>query len=389
MQERQNIAVFIDYDNIEIGVKSTLRREFNVTATLDAYVTFSGATPPPTGSIGQVRYWNVGTIPGEGGAGEILVYASVPISLPNGTVLVSTAELEDVEGDSLVRTAQTTVRTLPDLYIQRFGLGHQPVLFSPGKQMDYIVTYGNTAYEDAQDVVITTTLPPGTSYKDTRYHWQPAGDGVYTYWVDTLDARSTGHVISFTVTYTDVPCQGVQGSTTPFTIAARDVGDANPADNTTAITVTVPDLVVTGFTVDPWPLVAYHPVTFTVTLKNQGTGRALNPNVGPGSGSALDVFIRPVVSCPFERYSEKNIWDYHPELGPGAEYTMVLTLTGPYPTPRERIMFTQEEINDIQAFYIKVDNHAENDYGLIPESNEMNNVLPRVRYLFLPMVLKD
>jgi uncharacterized protein (TIGR00288 family) len=36
MQEKQNIAVFVDYDNIEIGVKSTLRREFDVALTLDA-----------------------------------------------------------------------------------------------------------------------------------------------------------------------------------------------------------------------------------------------------------------------------------------------------------------------------------------------------------------
>jgi len=36
MQDRQNIAVFVDYDNIEIGVKSTLRREFEVALVLDA-----------------------------------------------------------------------------------------------------------------------------------------------------------------------------------------------------------------------------------------------------------------------------------------------------------------------------------------------------------------
>jgi len=36
MDEKLNIAVFIDYDNIEIGVKSTLRRDFDVGATLDA-----------------------------------------------------------------------------------------------------------------------------------------------------------------------------------------------------------------------------------------------------------------------------------------------------------------------------------------------------------------
>src|SRR5665213_2322566 len=36
MQEKLNIAVFVDYDNIEIGVKSTLRREFDVSLPLDA-----------------------------------------------------------------------------------------------------------------------------------------------------------------------------------------------------------------------------------------------------------------------------------------------------------------------------------------------------------------
>ena len=36
MHERLNIAVFVDYDNIEIGVKSTLRREFDVSVALNA-----------------------------------------------------------------------------------------------------------------------------------------------------------------------------------------------------------------------------------------------------------------------------------------------------------------------------------------------------------------
>src|SRR5713101_6951357 len=36
MQEKLNIAVFVDYDNIEIGVKSTLRREFEVSLPLDS-----------------------------------------------------------------------------------------------------------------------------------------------------------------------------------------------------------------------------------------------------------------------------------------------------------------------------------------------------------------
>ncbi len=35
-QDRLNIAVFIDFDNIEIGVKSTLGEDFDVGAILDA-----------------------------------------------------------------------------------------------------------------------------------------------------------------------------------------------------------------------------------------------------------------------------------------------------------------------------------------------------------------
>ena len=36
MQDKVNIAVFVDYDNIEIGLKTTLRREFDVSYALDA-----------------------------------------------------------------------------------------------------------------------------------------------------------------------------------------------------------------------------------------------------------------------------------------------------------------------------------------------------------------
>lgn len=36
LQDKTNIAVFVDYDNIEIGLKTTLRREFDVALCLDA-----------------------------------------------------------------------------------------------------------------------------------------------------------------------------------------------------------------------------------------------------------------------------------------------------------------------------------------------------------------
>src|SRR6201982_4260165 len=36
MEQKLKISVFIDFDNIEIGVKSALHREFDVAAVLDA-----------------------------------------------------------------------------------------------------------------------------------------------------------------------------------------------------------------------------------------------------------------------------------------------------------------------------------------------------------------
>ena len=36
MEERHRIAVFIDFDNIEIGVKNTLKRDFDVNPVLEA-----------------------------------------------------------------------------------------------------------------------------------------------------------------------------------------------------------------------------------------------------------------------------------------------------------------------------------------------------------------
>jgi len=36
MEQKLKIAVFVDFDNIEIGVKSTLHREFDFAAVLDA-----------------------------------------------------------------------------------------------------------------------------------------------------------------------------------------------------------------------------------------------------------------------------------------------------------------------------------------------------------------
>jgi len=56
MQDRLNIAVFVDYDNIEIGVKSTLRREFDVAQHVKR-------TPPFGLALSSMEYRNCANDP--------------------------------------------------------------------------------------------------------------------------------------------------------------------------------------------------------------------------------------------------------------------------------------------------------------------------------------
>jgi len=285
------------------------------------------------------------------------------------------------------------IGTRPDLIMT---VDHTPGLFSPGERMNYIVTYGNAGHMHAENVIITTTLPTNTVYVGPS-GWYSSSGRTYTYTVGELPAGDTGHTITFTVEYTRSEPQqiGVTEFDTPFAIAGESSvgGDANHSDNTAYAYIGVPDLVVLDFTVEPLPLKPDVPVTFTIVLKNQGTGEARNP--ASGGGFWVDVFIAPAPSYPCETYSEKAIYDGVPVLAPGAEYTLVITRTGPFERPRKPIQFSREEIQDeIEMFYVRVDNDVSHPYGLVPESNEMNNlgmpISPQAgsHYIYLPLVVK-
>jgi uncharacterized repeat protein (TIGR01451 family) len=282
------------------------------------------------------------------------------------------------------------VGTRPDLTV---AASHAPLLFSPGKLMTYTVTYGNAGqHMAAEDVVITTILPTGTTYVGDGWH---SSDGqAYTYDAGDLSADDTGHTVEFVVRHVDQPEVAATEFDTPFTIAeGSSGGDANPGDNTTSVYIGVPDLVVLDFTVTPHAVKADKPVTFTVVLKNQGTGEARNPS--PSGGPFwLDVFTSTVPSYPWVRFGE--LWISVLPIAPGGQRTVTLV---------HEAGFSEEEIRTIDDFYVKVDNYAEavlddggrvigwtDLYGLVPEYNEMNNVSapsnsPDSYDIHLPVVL--
>jgi uncharacterized repeat protein (TIGR01451 family) len=329
-----------------------------------------------------------------GGQAQLVIQVDDP--LPAGADLVTNAarmtapclsapiDVEDVD----------QIGTLPDLNV---SVIHKPNLFSPGGLMNYVVTYGNAGWMDAEDVVIVTTLPSNTTY--VGRDWSSSDGQTYTYAVEDLPAGDTGHTITFTVRYADQEQIDEAEFDTSFAIAETTYGgdDANPDDNTAEVYIGVPDLAVLHFIVSPWPLEPNVPVTFTIVLENQGTGWACNPETpGCGGGSWVDVFISPVPSYPFTGYSEKHIYDGLPALAPGAEYTLVITRTGPLEPDRQRIQFSEQEIQDeIKAFYVKVDNAGQHPYGLMPERDEMNNLGGPIApddpyyYIYLPLALRN
>jgi uncharacterized repeat protein (TIGR01451 family) len=285
----------------------------------------------------------------------------------------------------------------PDLIVTA---DHAPTLFSPGEPMIYTVTYGNAGqHMDAEDVSITTIRPPGTV--PVSPDWQTSDGETYVYEAGDLPAGSTGHTVTFTVVHADQPEVGASVYNTPFTIAEkRGVGwDSISGNNATVVYIGVPDLIVTSFSVEPYPLEADVPVTFTVVVKNQGTGMAWNPDIQ--AGYYLDAFTAPVVSYPFERFGEIYV-GLPPTIGPGTEYTLIITHSEDSVLP---IQFSNQELRTIEAFYVKVDNFAfavEDEqgrfqewtqlWGLVPEYNEMNNVAgpiyPRPHRIYLPMITK-
>ena len=237
-------------------------------------------------------------------------------------------------------------------------------------------------------MIITTTLPPDTTCAGQG--WISSDDQTYIYVVGDLPADASDQAY-FVVRYADQPQIGAAEFNTCFTISeSGSAGDANLDNNTACVYIGVPDLIVTDFTVEPFPLQADVPVTFTIVLENQGTGPAWNPdNEG---GFYVDVFTKPVVSYPWVGWGD--IFTSADSLAPGHQHTLVITHSG----------FEQEIREEIDKFYVKVDNYADpiydeegriiewtRLYGIVPEYDEMNNLGEfslRPYCTYLPLVFR-
>ena len=184
-----------------------------------------------------------------------------------------------------------TINAAPDLYITKDdGLA----VVATGNTVTYTINYGNNGTQGATGVVITETLPPGSTFNaaGSTAGWTETapGSGVYEFNVGALISGATGS-ITFSVIVDDPLAAGIDQLVNNVSIADDGTNgpDEDPSDNTDTDTDTIsaaPDLYVTkddGLAV----VAAGNAVTYTISFGNDGsqdaTGVVITETLPPGS----------------------------------------------------------------------------------------------------------
>lgn len=154
--------------------------------------------------------------------------------------------------------------------------------------------------------------------------------------------------------------------------------------NTVENYVGVPDLIVEDMRLDPPDVRSGQPVTISVRIANRGTGMAWNPT--NGAGFYTDVYLKVdlnralnLASCEFPGYGDVDPIICNEPIPPGEIRTFSQSYPNGWPS------------DGPQSLYVRADVHEANSYGLVPESNECNNVFPRldsdrISLYYLPLI---
>jgi uncharacterized repeat protein (TIGR01451 family) len=147
---------------------------------------------------------------------------------------------------------------------------------SPGGSVVYTITYGNNGLSDATGVVVTETLPAGTSYDPTNSTsgWVETSPGVFAFTAGTVVAGEV-RTIQFAVTVDATLPAGFAVVSNDVTIAddganGVDSNTANNAGSDTTPVLAAPDYVITKDNGQTSVAVG-DTITYTLTITNVGT----------------------------------------------------------------------------------------------------------------------
>lgn len=202
-----------------------------VTDTLPPSVTVQSCAPA-CGVGGNVVTWSLGTLnPPANGA--LTVVVSVASDVPTGTLLTNVVVIGDGSGLTDTDSIDTPTQALAELMLHKTAT---PTVVEAGAVLTYALVVTNAGPSDAQNVVVTDTLPPEVSLLATTPPASGVSGDVITW---ALGALPAGQSAILTVTVLVSPALPSGALITNTATASTSTAGDDPANNTDVISTPV------------------------------------------------------------------------------------------------------------------------------------------------------
>ena len=209
------------------------------------------------------------------------------------TVEVTTST-EDANPDNNIADTEVPVEPAADLTVDKLG----PATVVAGTSMTYTVLIANGGPSDALDVVVTDTLPAGVTLVDSSV---VAGTGSCVAGVCTFPVVPAGTFASVEVQVDVDPFLTSTTTLTNTVDVTSSTPDPDPTTNTDDHVTDVEQLADLSVlkTVSLDPFVPGQPLTYTITVTNNGPSAAMNSTLDDQIPAGLTVtnLQSPVGSC--------------------------------------------------------------------------------------------
>jgi len=185
--------------------------------------------------------WNIGNLDGDGESVLLTVTGRVRPTLATSIHdLINDVSVTDDLSNGPDPTPGnnsdddvTPILARPDLVIEKTDGDVEDV--RPGETVVYTIDFANQGLQEATNVVITETVPEGSSFnfEGSTAGWVDQGDGTYTFEIASLPSGSTG-TIEFAVTVSELLDPNREELENVITIADDGTNgpDVNPDNNT-------------------------------------------------------------------------------------------------------------------------------------------------------------
>ncbi len=237
--------------------------------TLPAGVTLVSAIPSQGTCTGLSC--DLGTL-ANGASATVTVTVTVDATTPAGTITnTASVSANEDDPDAANNTASTSTQVAiisADLAITK---SDSPDPVTPGSNLTYTLTVTNNGPNDAPAVTVTDTLPAGVTLVSAT----PSA-GTCTGLACDLGNLANGASATIIITVTVDPAVACGTMLTNTASVGSSVSDPNAADNTASAdtTVTCPADLSISKSDAPDPVMAGDPLTYTLTVANNGPGDA-------------------------------------------------------------------------------------------------------------------